>query len=209
LFEQSLALMRELGDKSGVAEALDNLANVVCRLGDHQLAHSMYGQSLELMKELGDKRGIAVNLTSVGALAAEKRDGERGTRLLGAAEALLQSIGASLSPDERKRFEQGAEAARSQLGNEGFEQVLGEGRALGMDAAIELALQPVSYEPDGASAGGTEVPSLVGRRVDAELHLKIDQEKKAKQVEAITGTDYFRELQAKVTSLRARASSEC
>jgi predicted ATPase/class 3 adenylate cyclase/Tfp pilus assembly protein PilF len=208
LFEQSLGLMRELGDKSGMAEVLDSLGDVVCRLGDHQLAHSMYGQSLELMQELGDKRGVAANLTSVGALAAEKRDGERGARLLGASEALLQAIGAGLSPDERKRFEQGADAARSQLGNEGFEQVLGEGRALSMDAAIELALQPVAYEPDGAAAAGQGVPSLVGQHLDDELHMKIDHEKKARQVEAITGTDYFRELQAKVTSMRARASSE-
>jgi predicted ATPase/class 3 adenylate cyclase/Tfp pilus assembly protein PilF len=207
LFEQSLALMRELGDKSGVAEALDSLGNVACSLGDHQLAHSMYGQSLELMQELGDKRGAAANLTAVGALVAERVDAQRGARLIGAAEGILQSIGASLSPDERKRFEAGVEAARSRLGEEGFEQVSGEGRALSMDEAIELALQPTEYASGGPSLEAQETVAAQrrGALLDDDLHMKIDQEKKAKQVEAITGTDYFRELQAKVTSLRSRS----
>src|SRR6476661_5426813 len=111
--------MRELGDTSGVAEALDNLGKVACSQGDHQFAHSMYGQSLELMKGLGDKRGVAANLTAVGALVAGRVDAQGGARLIGAAEALLQSIGANLSPDERKRFDEGEESARSQLGEEG------------------------------------------------------------------------------------------
>jgi predicted ATPase/class 3 adenylate cyclase/Tfp pilus assembly protein PilF len=207
-FEQSLVLMRELGDKSGSAEILDNLGDVASNEGEYRTAHSYYEQSLTLMKELGDKKGVATALASLGRLAGEAKpgDAERGGKLLGAAEGILEAIGGVLDPGEQQRHEQGTEAIRSQLGDEAFKAAYAEGQAMSLEAAIEYALVP------WAGALVDTIPQMgVGERAqpqpqEDELHMVINQAKKAQQVEAITGTDYFRELQAKVTSLRSRTA---
>jgi predicted ATPase/uncharacterized protein HemY len=208
-FEQSLVLMRELGDKSGVAEILDSLGDVAGNQGEYRTAHSYYEQSLTLMKELGDKKGVATALASLGRLAgaAIPGDAERGARLLGAAEGILAAIGGVLDPAERQRHEDGTEAIRSQLGSEGFRAAYVEGHAMSMEAAIEYALLPgAGVLADLVPAGGIAERSQPSGQQDDELHMVINQAKKAQQVEAITGTDYFRELQAKVTSLRSRTA---
>ncbi len=198
--------MRELGDKSGVAESLASLGNVACSQGDYTLARSLFEQSLALMRELEDKKGVAVNLAALGALAAKRLDGQRAVKLLGSADTMLQAIGAILSPAERSRYDEGMASGRSQLGEAPFEEISREGQAMSIEAAIEYALLPSANNSAGQAGDLLDGTGQRQReRLDDELHLKIDQTKKALQVEAITGTDYFRELQAKVTSLRSRS----
>ncbi len=210
LYDQSLALFQELGDKSGVATTINSLGSLACIQGEYQTAASLYEQGLAQFREMEDKGGIAVSLMGLAAIrigAAGERQGpdgiaaaQTGTRLLGAAEALLESIGAVLEAVDRTLYTQGIAAARLQLGDEPFEKVRQEGRAMSTEAAIEYALhlQPIVYEP--ALTRDHEVRVERHRRVE-ELHIAVNQAKKAQQVEAITGTEYFIELQAKARAL--------
>jgi len=59
LYEESLAIFRELGDRSGMAGSFNNLGNVARHQGDYVSAHSLYEEGLAFRRELGDKRGIA------------------------------------------------------------------------------------------------------------------------------------------------------
>lgn len=70
------------------------------------------------------------------AIAAE--DPRRAAVLLGAAEVELQ--GARLAPAEKAVYENATTAVRAALGPTTFEQSMEEGRVLGRDAAVELAL---------------------------------------------------------------------
>ena len=71
-------------------------------------------------------------------------EGERSGLLLGAAEALLEEVGASVYnyyiPD-RSLYERAAATVRSQLGEEGFKQARAEGKVLDFEHAVEYALQ--------------------------------------------------------------------
>ena len=130
----------------------------------------------------------------------------RGTRLLGAAEAMLESIGAALEPVDRVPYAQSLASARSQLGDEQFESARQEGRAMSSEEAIEYAQRHpegifasvLAHEP--AHAEGHEIGAERQRQVE-ELHIQVNQAKKARQVEAITGTEYFIELQARAKAL--------
>jgi hypothetical protein len=62
----------------------------------------------------------------------------RAAILLGASEAELQGV--RLGPAERGVYDGAVEAARAALGPDSFERRLDEGRLLGRDAAVELAL---------------------------------------------------------------------
>jgi predicted ATPase/class 3 adenylate cyclase len=78
------------------------------------------------------------NCLFVAAAAIAAEDPRRAAVLLGAAEVELQ--GARLAPAETAVYENATKAARSALGPIAFEQSLEEGRLLGRDAAVALAL---------------------------------------------------------------------
>ncbi|MEO1353011.1 MAG: tetratricopeptide repeat protein, partial [Cyanobacteria bacterium J06635_15] len=56
---QSLAIQREIGDRSGEATSLGNLGNAYQSLGDYQQAIDYQHQSLAIRREIGDRRGEA------------------------------------------------------------------------------------------------------------------------------------------------------
>jgi predicted ATPase/transcriptional regulator with XRE-family HTH domain len=68
LHEESLGLRRELGDKQGMAGALNNIAVVWRDRGDYERASTYFEMSLELKRELGDKMGIASSLNNLGVV---------------------------------------------------------------------------------------------------------------------------------------------
>ena len=72
---------------------------------------------------------------------------ERGARLLGAVEGLLQSMGAVLDREDRLLQERGVQQARALLGEEGFEKSWEEGRAMPLEETIALALEPLPPLP--------------------------------------------------------------
>src|SRR5436190_5862576 len=94
------------------------------------------------------------NCLFVVAAATAAEDPRRAAVLLGAAEVELQ--GARLAPAETAVYENATKAARAALGPIAFEQSLEEGRMLGRDAAVELALGT------GARASVESTPSLGG-----------------------------------------------
>jgi len=67
--------------------------------------------------------------------------GERAARLFGAAQALREAMGASLSPSEHTDDERHTAATRAALGEEAFAAAWNEGRSLSLEQAIALALQ--------------------------------------------------------------------
>ena len=72
--EESLALRRELGDRSGIAASLNNLGNVAYLEGDYSLARARYEESLAIRRQLGDRSGIATSLNNVGLVALDQGD---------------------------------------------------------------------------------------------------------------------------------------
>jgi predicted ATPase/class 3 adenylate cyclase/Tfp pilus assembly protein PilF len=81
LFQQSLALRRELGDKRGVAASLNNLANIAHEEGDLLTSRSLHEESLALKRELGDKRGMGYSLHNMGNVAHRQGDYEAARRM--------------------------------------------------------------------------------------------------------------------------------
>ena len=59
LYEQGLAIFRELGDRWGIAGTLADLGNLAREQGDYPAAHSLYRESIKIFQELDHKRGIA------------------------------------------------------------------------------------------------------------------------------------------------------
>jgi predicted ATPase/DNA-binding SARP family transcriptional activator len=80
--DRALALFRELGDRPGIALALNQLGNLGRSLGEHALAREWLEEALSIRSELGDRRGIGLTLGNLGLLAGAAGDEERGRLLL-------------------------------------------------------------------------------------------------------------------------------
>jgi tetratricopeptide (TPR) repeat protein len=66
MYQESLKLAKELGDKSGIAITLHQLGMIHQDQGRYEEAEKMYQESLKIAKELGDKSGIASTLHQLG-----------------------------------------------------------------------------------------------------------------------------------------------
>ena len=162
LLEESLSLLRELGEKSSIATGLGNVGIGALQQADYAAARALLNETLALCLELEDKSLAAHSLAALAAVelpgtilpeeqhdpaavrgAEQKASGDpvRAATLLGAAAALLESIGAALDPMENRIYEQAAAAARALLGDEAFEAARQAGRAMTMEQATAYARQ--------------------------------------------------------------------
>lgn len=137
--EEAVAIQRVVGDKQYLANALNNLGNVIRAQGDWTAAHDLYIESLTLNQELGDTWALAYVLADLGVLAACEGRSDRALHLVGAASALRDQIGATLSPAERAQLVAWLAPARDALGDAAANRAEDEGRAIPLDVAIEYA----------------------------------------------------------------------
>lgn len=143
LHAESLALLREIGDRWGIAMSLNSLGNVACEQGDYTGARALHEECLALGREIGDKKSVAACLAGLGGAAiALGQEGlvEKAATLLGAAQGLLQSMGAVLDRDDRLPYERAVASARYVLGEAAFEKAGQEGRGMSLEEAVNYAL---------------------------------------------------------------------
>ncbi|MCW5852794.1 MAG: tetratricopeptide repeat protein, partial [Anaerolineae bacterium] len=81
LFEEGLAIHREMGLKWQTAEVLDNLGDVARCLGEYEQARLLYEESLVLWRNMSNTGGAALSLSNLGHVALAQRDYERAEAL--------------------------------------------------------------------------------------------------------------------------------
>ncbi len=140
LQEESAALYRESGSTWNIAAPLGYLGYQALRQGNYEEARSFFSESLTLARGW-HKWGVAWRLEGFAGLAAMEEEPERAARLYGAAQALLDSIGARLDSIDRLGYEQYVATAREHLGEAAFAKAWAEGRAMTMEQAIAYALE--------------------------------------------------------------------
>ncbi len=93
LFEEALALRRELGDRDGIAASLHGLGTIADRHGDLGQAVALLEEALALRRELGIGTGSPCHSTNLGALAGRRGDFRQAEALFEEALALLRELG--------------------------------------------------------------------------------------------------------------------
>ena len=141
LLREAREIMDELGDPRGVAKMIVALADVDMNDGDPEAAQMLYEEALTLFQDVEDKWWISWCLEGVAEVAVTRSQPSRATRLFGAAASLRQAIGAPRPPAFRAYCERDLDTARRQLDEAAFDKAWTEGRAMGLEAAIEHALE--------------------------------------------------------------------
>ena len=93
LYDESLGIWRELGDRQGIAHTLGYLANVAHYQGDHASARSLYDESLGIRRELGDRYDVAYTLGCLAAEACRQGDQASQRALLEESLAIFRELG--------------------------------------------------------------------------------------------------------------------
>ena len=140
LFEEGLALSR--GAKDMAATELLLLALALAALGrdDYQRAREICAEAAELARRLDYGHATAANLHILASVAGSEGQPVRAARLWGAAEALREEIGATLSPVERTFYARYIAAARDALDDTTWETAWAEGRKMTPEEAVEYGL---------------------------------------------------------------------
>ena len=99
----------------------------------------MLRESLHRLRRRGGKRGVAECLIGFAGIARAQGDDRVATRLLGAAEATLESIGARMWTSYQPYFDREVSAVRARLGVVEFEAERWAGRAFPLNQAIAMA----------------------------------------------------------------------
>jgi len=69
LYQESLDIAQQLGDRAGVAQTLHNLGMLAQDQGDYAEARRLYQESLDIKQQLADRAGIAKTLHQLGNVA--------------------------------------------------------------------------------------------------------------------------------------------
>lgn len=145
LLEETLALWRVLGSRPRIAHALHSLGMMSVRLGQPEQAARHFHEGIALFREVDDQTGIAMCLEGMGMVLSATGEPARAARLLGAAEALRETLGAPVLPTDRAEYRRAVEAAQAGLADHVFRSAWAAGRLLSPDQAIAEAQQPAPY----------------------------------------------------------------
>ena len=143
MFKEGLELARRRGDSLGTYVGLYNLAQLALTRGDLALAARTLEEGIRLCEQTKDRANLAHFLEALAAIASSRGEAERCALLLGAAEALLEEVGARVHnyyvPDPSLQ-ERAVAEARAALGDATFEEARERGQAMTFDQAVEYAL---------------------------------------------------------------------
>jgi predicted ATPase/DNA-binding SARP family transcriptional activator len=93
LYEEALAICRELGERKFAASALGNLGTLAYRTSDYALAWRHLEESTAIRRELGDCWGVANNLNVQAIVASYRGDLDLADRCYGESLALFREVG--------------------------------------------------------------------------------------------------------------------
>ncbi|MEA2529090.1 MAG: hypothetical protein QOG89_734, partial [Thermomicrobiales bacterium] len=150
--QEALDILEKLGSNRYAANTLGSLARVAHARGDSTLAVKHLTRALELAHRSHDAAGTAAHLEWLGVEASALGDASLGARLLGAAEALLTSIGAERTGVDVTEHESNLAAIRTAAGEATFDTAWAEGAAAPLDeilaAAAGVAALATAPSPD-------------------------------------------------------------
>ena len=140
---EASALVRKLGANLGghsrTPGTLERLGWAALLLGDQGRAKTWHEENLRLHKKLGNKLIATESLEGLACAVGTNGEAQRAAKLFGAAQGLREAVGYQQPPSVRAVQEPYLVAARSRL-EERWEAVVAEGRAMGLEQAIDYAL---------------------------------------------------------------------
>ena len=139
LYEESLVLCKEIGEKQTMASSLLGLG-LVGLVENNTDVHKLILHSLRLRQETGEQLFQTSSLIGVAGLALREGNAIRAAQWLGAVDAALKTLQATLEPDMIAFHTQTLVAVREQLGVVAFAAAWDKGSQWSLEEAVKKAL---------------------------------------------------------------------
>jgi len=133
--------MREAGDRHRINMVDSELAHIERYEGHYREAGVLYKGTLKEWQRIGHRAAVAHQLECMAFIARASEQTEKSAQLLGAAEALREKIGAAMTPPEREAYDKEVADLKANMDEKEFASLWAEGRSMGMEQAIEIALK--------------------------------------------------------------------
>jgi predicted ATPase/DNA-binding CsgD family transcriptional regulator/transcriptional regulator with XRE-family HTH domain len=153
--EEALGQLEAAGDARVAGHVRFNLAGIVAQQSDLPRAAALVRAGFTACAALQDRLLLTTGVRAALAFVGERGDPAQGARLLGAADALSQTTGATLGMAERVAADRVEAALREELTQEDMAAAYREGRALAFDEVIALALTLLDEITPASSHRGT------------------------------------------------------
>jgi len=93
LFEQSLAISQEIGDRAGEGTTLNNISQIYDARGNYDTALKYLEQSLAISREIGDRAGEGTTLNNISQIYDARGDYDTALKYLEQSLAIRQEVG--------------------------------------------------------------------------------------------------------------------
>lgn len=141
LYEESVAILRGLGDLNFLAYAARRLAQLAWREGDFERAIMLCKESLNLNQEVGDPRGVFACLAGFAAIAVAQEQFERAVQLMAAVDTQLSLIGIRLVYVDKVEYDRNLVLLRAKLDKRILNKFWVKGTTMALEQAITFALE--------------------------------------------------------------------
>jgi predicted ATPase/DNA-binding SARP family transcriptional activator len=210
LLAESRALSEGIGFREGIAWCCEQLGLLAAVDGD-PVAITLLRRSLELHGELRDRWRMSSVLEDLAAIALVLGRAPAAARLLGAAEALRETIGTVIAPCERPQHVQTAAGVRAALGEEAFAAARQQGLLATMDELTADLPSAEDAAPAPAEASSDELSPAESVSVsDGSEETKEEQIREEQISQAAAGDDAARPragARARATQAAARSAA--
>ena len=137
-YDECLQLRSLVGDEHGLARSAADLGRVARRGRDIARARSRMEEALRAFHRLGDRRLAAACLLELADVALDRRRRDIASRLVGAAEALRESLGTPAWPDESELETRVLTELAATMGAPALHRARMVGRSLTLDDALDM-----------------------------------------------------------------------
>src|SRR5215213_3057999 len=141
IYEETVSILREIGDKNFLAYSVRRLGLLAWRENDYHKAAGLCKESLSLNRELGDLRGVLACVTGFADIAVVQRKFERAARLMAAVESQLASMGMRLLPVDKMEYEHNLAHLRANMDEKALAKFWAKGREMSFEQVIAFALE--------------------------------------------------------------------
>jgi predicted ATPase/DNA-binding CsgD family transcriptional regulator len=147
-YKEALRLCQQSGNIRREGIALVNLGSVAQHQGDFALAEEYIRAGVSLLFELKLKYHTAIALSLLCGPTAASGKARRAAILLGASEAIFNSISLRLQPADRGEIDRYTAIIRDQLDENSFQAALETGKRMTYNQAVDFALEksPASFK---------------------------------------------------------------
>jgi predicted ATPase/DNA-binding SARP family transcriptional activator len=151
-YQEVIDIAREEGTRLYEAISLANLSYVAYHQGNYEQAKAIVLEVMAVLcEELENTRYIPTGLAMLAGPVAVLENPERAAQLLGASEALRETLGVSLQAGDQFEIKRYLSAVQAQLDEAAFEAAWAKGRTMSFEQAVSYALEVGQLPPDTPS----------------------------------------------------------